>query len=119
MKMRGKLTSAGALNRKDAQRLRAHYANMRAQLEQSQRVITFARKQRGWTQAQLAKKLFVVPSAVSRYENGICKAPWEDLERIMPELAEMRQKGCMAYCPRPQLCVVGKCRFRRNGRPCK
>lgn len=98
-------------------RISLHYEKLRQKLEHEQRVITIAREARGWTQNDLGEKIYVSASAISRYENGTAPAPWEALEKVMPELAEMRQKGCMEYCPFPQPCVpTGKCKYRKLGR---
>ncbi len=98
-------------------RMALHYENLRLKLEKEQRVIVMAREARGWTQKDLGEKIYVSASAISRYENGTAPAPWGELEKVMPELTEMRQKGCMEYCPFPQPCVpTGKCIYRKLGR---
>lgn len=98
-------------------RMALHYEKLRQKLEKEQRVITIAREARRWTQDELGEMTHFSSSAISRYEGGTAKAPWEALEKVMPELAEMRQKGCMEYCPFPQPCVpTGKCIYRRLGR---
>ncbi|MBP3411930.1 MAG: helix-turn-helix transcriptional regulator [Oscillospiraceae bacterium] len=100
-----------------SEKQKARYESLRGCLEKKQRVITIARMRRGWSQERLARKIYCSVSAVSRYEAGTCPAPWEELFRVMPELKEMRVKGCMAYCPFPQPCVpTGRCRYRRKGR---
>lgn len=94
-----------------------HIDAQRVLLEKEQRVITIARVGRGWSQEDLAKIIHVTVATLSHYENGISPAPWDDLEKVMPELKEMREKGCMEYCPYPQPCVPTKqCIYRKVGR---
>ena len=85
----------------------------------SQRVITVARINRKMRQSDLAALLFYSPTVISHMENGYMPAPWDELERIMPELAEMREKGCAAYCDTPHICRIAPCKYTRRGRPRK
>lgn len=97
--------------------LAKHIDAQRGRFEKEQRVITIARRARGWSQDTLAKMIYVSVATLSHYENGISPAPWDDLEKVMPELKEMREKGCMEYCPYPQPCVpTKKCIYRKVGR---
>lgn len=56
-----------------------------------QEVIRQARLARGWTQAELAGRVYVSTSTVSHYENGRNLAPWDELYRVLPELEELRK----------------------------
>lgn len=56
-----------------------------------QEIIRQARLARGWTQKDLAQRLYVVKTMVYRYETGRTKAPWDELYRILPELKELRK----------------------------
>lgn len=56
-----------------------------------QEVIRQARKARGWTQKDLAKRLYVAKAMIYRYETGRIKAPWDELYRVLPELEELRK----------------------------
>lgn len=85
----------------------------------SQRVITIARINRKMRQSDLAALLFCSPTVISHTENGYMPAPWHELERVMPELAEMREKGCAAYCDTPHICRIAPCKYTRRGRPRK
>lgn len=107
--------------RKHSEKITRYYDSNSAKLERKQRVITIARMRRGMTQRELAAQVHVSDASISQYECGRIAAPWEALERVMPELKEMRKKGCEAYCSYPQPCVVtGRCKHRRIGhvRPC-
>lgn len=84
-----------------------------------QRIITIARRARGWRMDDLADRIFTAKSAVSKYESGLVRAPWELLYRVMPELREMRKKGCVSYCDSSHLCRLGRCKYGRRGRPRK
>ena len=84
-----------------------------------QRIITIARRARGWRMDDLAERIYTVTSAVSKYENGIIRAPWELLYGVMPELREMRENGCAYYCDQSHLCRLGLCKYGRRGRPRK
>lgn len=84
-----------------------------------QRIITIARRARGWRMIDLAERIYTVASAVSKYENGLIRAPWELLYDVMPELRVMRENGCAAYCDSPHLCRLGRCKYGRRGRPRK
>ena len=84
-----------------------------------QRIITIARRARGWRLDDLAERIYTVASAVSKYENGLVRAPWDLLYGIMPELREMRENGCAYYCDQSHLCRLGRCKYGRRGRPRK
>ena len=84
-----------------------------------QRIITIARRARGWRMDDLADRIYTVKSAVSKYENGLVRAPWDLLYGIMPELREMRENGCAHYCDQSHLCRLGRCKYGRRGRPRK
>lgn len=77
------------------------------------RCITIARKRMGLTRQELAEKVFLSQQTLMRWEKGmIRKIPWEELERAMPELAEIRKNGCEKYCSAPKACLGGgKCEF--------
>lgn len=113
------ILEARAQRAKEAERIEKYKGSLKDRLGESQRVIAIARKKRGWTQGQLAARLFVVHTAVSKYENGYAIAPWEDLMRVMPELEEMRKVGCHGYCPYAKACTGGDCKLQRRGRPLK
>ena len=88
-------------------------------LKKDQRIITIARRARGWRMDDLADRIYTAKSAVSKYENGLVRAPWELLYSIMPELREMRENGCAYYCDQTHLCRLGCCKYGRRGRPRK
>ena len=88
-------------------------------LKKDQRIITIARRARGWRMDDLADRIYTAKSAVSKYENGLVRAPWDLLYGIMPELREMRENGCAYYCDQPHLCRLGRCKYGRRGRPRK
>ena len=90
-----------------------------SRLGNSQRVITIARRRRGWRQIDLAERMYRRKEDISSYECGTAAAPWDELERVMPELAEMRVKGCAAYCDTPHICRIAPCKYSHNGRPRK
>lgn len=96
--------------------LSCHERN-REKLERVQRVIMFARKRAGMTQTQVAKRIYVTCGTMSCYECGKLKAPWEQLLEVLPELEEMREKGCEAYCKFSEECKDGKCKYRTRGIP--
>ena len=96
-----------------------HTAKMQAQYAKEQRIITIARLRRGWKQEDLAWKLGCEQTDVSRYELGKVRAPWKRMYAIMPELEQMREKGCAAYCDSAHLCRLGACKYGKRGRPRK
>ncbi len=98
---------------------RRHNVKNKSALGNSQRIITIARRKRGWRQEDLAQKMYRTKENISLYECGVELAPWDELERVMPELQEMRQKGCAFYCDTPTACRIGPCKFARKGRPRK
>lgn len=73
------------------------------------RCITLARVRAGLSQTELSEKLFYSGSVVSAWELGKREPPWEELEQSLPELAEIRRKGCAAYCDKGAECDDGKC----------
>ena len=95
------------------------YENNRRKLERVQRVITIARELRGMKQVELARRIFVAQPVLSNYEAGKLPAPWDALDQVMPELKEMREKGCEAYCDSAELCKTGLCKYRMRSRPKK
>ena len=94
-----------------------HIAKMQAQYAKEQRIITIARLRRAWRQEDLAERLGCEQTDVSRYELGKVRAPWKKLYAIMPELEQMRGKGCEAYCDSAHLCRLGACKYSKRGRP--
>ena len=68
---------------------RVHEKN-RIKYERTQRVITIARKRAGITQRELARRIYVATGTMACYESGKLKAPWDVLERELPELKHMR-----------------------------
>lgn len=55
-----------------------------------QKAIKSARRNRGWSQSDLAKIMGVSFQLVSHWESGRAKAPWDKLCKVMPELKEVR-----------------------------
>ncbi len=94
-------------------------AKNRMEIGNSQRIITIARLKRGWRQIDLADRMYRLKGDISLYERGAVKAPWDELYRVMPELAEMREQGCAAYCDTPHICRIAPCKYARKGRPRK
>lgn len=92
---------------------RVHEKN-RTKYEKVQRVITIARKRAGITQRELARRIYVATGTMACYESGKLKAPWDVLERELPELKHMREHSCEAYCPFAETCG-GVCKFRQKG----
>ena len=93
--------------------LSCHERN-RKKLERTQRVITFARKRAGLRQREVAAKIYVATGTLAHYEVGRLKAPWEALEKVLPELKEMREQTCEAYCEYSEACKDGLCRLRKH-----
>ena len=96
---------------------RKHKAKNRRELGNSQRIITIARRKRGWRQEDLGERMYRSKENISLYECGVELAPWDELDRVMPELAKMREKGCAFYCENPTACRIGPCIYARRGRP--
>lgn len=96
---------------------RTYQRHKKEAIGNSQRIITIARRRRGWTQATLAEKLWRITGDVSEIERGIRFAPWDELDHVMPELAEMWEHGCAFYCDTPEYCKehCGKCKFDQKG----
>lgn len=108
------MTEAQKAREKELERLRV------AKYEHTQRVIMIARRKRGMTIEDLADKLYVHPSTLQAWEGGRSKAPWDEIERVMPEVAEMREHGCLHYCEKVAQCQEsGVCAFRKKGKPKK
>ncbi len=81
------------------------------------RCITIARIRAGMTQYELADRLHYTTMSVGRWETGQRIAPWNLLSSVLPELPEIREKGCMAYCPKADECKKdGKCLISRLGK---
>ena len=99
----------------NCEKVKSIHERNREKYEREQRVIMFARRRAGLTQAQVAAKIFVAHGTMACYECGKLKAPWEVLERVLPELKEMRQQTCEAYCGFAQECKDGRCRYRTKG----
>lgn len=58
---------------------------------EEQSVIKKVRMARGWSQKRLADEIGKTVGAVSHYESGRVKAPWDKLIAVMPELKEARK----------------------------
>lgn len=82
-------------------------------------VIRIARMKRHWSLKDFADHIYYSTKHVSDFELGRSVAPWEVLYTAMPELKEMREKGCEAYCSQPRPCLGGgTCRYvARRERP--
>ena len=77
------------------------------------RYIMIARKRAGMTIDELAKKLYICGGTLKTWENGRKKKlPWDEIEPVLPEVKEIREKGCEAFCPSPKACLGGgKCYY--------
>lgn len=74
------------------------------------RCITIARVRARLTTRELAKRLFYSVALVANWERGVRHPHWNELYAILPELPEIRKKGCAAYCPKAEVCKKdGKC----------
>ena len=71
------------------------------------RCITVARVRAGMTQDLLGEKIYYNGNTVSTWEQGKNKPNWELLYNALPELPEIREKGCAAYCEKPTYCQNG------------
>lgn len=68
------------------------------------RCITIARVRAQMTSADLAEKLFFTSAYVRMWERGVREPHWDELYGVLPELPEIREKGCSAYCPKASIC---------------
>lgn len=77
------------------------------------RYIMIARKRAGMTIDELAKKLYICGGTLKKWESGRKKKlPWDEIEPVLPEVKEIREKGCEAFCPSPKACLGGgKCYY--------
>lgn len=71
------------------------------------RCITVARARAGMSQQMLADKIDYSIQTVANWEKGRGRAKWEELCKVLPELPEIRAKGCAAYCENPAYCQNG------------
>ena len=83
------------------------------------RCITIARVRADMKQHELAEKCYTEQATVSTWERGKIRPDWKMLEGILPELKDIRKKGCDAYCDHRDKCLVtGDCyygRYRSKG----
>ena len=78
------------------------------------RCITIARIRADMRQWELGEKIHAEQVTVSVWERGKNRPDWKLLERILPELAEIRKKGCTAYCGHASECISrGECYYAR------
>lgn len=78
------------------------------------RCITIARIRAEMKQWELGEKTIAEQASVSQWERGKVKPDWKLLEQILPELAEIRKKGCAAYCGHASVCINrGECYYAR------
>lgn len=78
------------------------------------RCITIARVRAGLTSAKVACLVHYTPCLVRDWERGVRTPHYEELYDILPELPEIREKGCVAYCPKANVCKKdGKCPMAR------
>ena len=78
------------------------------------RCITIARIRAEMKQWELGEKAIAEQASVSQWERGKVKPDWKLLEQILPELAEIRKKGCAAYCGHASVCIKrGECYYAR------
>ena len=68
------------------------------------RCITIARVRAEMTSAELAEKLYFTSAYVRMWERGVREPHWDELYGVLPELPEIREKGCAAYCPKASIC---------------
>lgn len=81
------------------------------------RCITIARVRAGMTSAEVARRLIYTVSLISLWERGARKPRWDELYAILPELPEIRKKGCAAYCPKAAWCKKdGHCLIARGAK---
>lgn len=77
------------------------------------RYIMIARKRAGMKIDELAEKLYISGATLKTWEKGRRKKlPWDEIETVLPEIKEIREKGCEAFCPAPKACLGGgKCYY--------
>ena len=77
------------------------------------RYIMIARKRAGMKIDELAEKLYICGATLKTWEKGKKKKlPWDEIETVLPEVKEIREKGCEAFCPSPKACLGGgKCYY--------
>lgn len=77
------------------------------------RYIMIARKRAGMKIDELAKKLYISGATLKTWEKGRKKKiPWDEIETVLPEVKEIREKGCEAFCPSQKACLGGgKCYY--------
>ena len=69
------------------------------------------------TSAEVARRLIYTVSLISLWERGARKPRWDELYAILPELPEIRKKGCAAYCPKAAWCKKdGHCLIARGAK---
>ncbi len=78
------------------------------------RCITIARIRAGMKQWEMGEQCFSEQAYVSLWERGKVRPDWNRLEQILPELPEIRKKGCAAYCGHADVCLArGECYYAR------
>ncbi len=81
------------------------------------RCITIARVRAKMTSVEVAKRLNYCTTLISLWECGVRHPHWEELYAILPELPEIRKKGCAAYCPKAEWCKQdGNCLIARGAK---
>lgn len=81
------------------------------------RSITIARVRAGMTSVEVARRLNYTVTTISLWETGVRKPHWDELCAILPELPEIREKGCAAYCPKAAWCKQdGNCLIARGAK---
>ena len=72
------------------------------------RYIMIARKRAGMRIDELAEKLYISGGTLKSWEKGRKKKlPWDEIETVLPEVKEIREKGCEAFCLSPKACIGG------------
>lgn len=106
MEVSGTRTSTTTVNKAHLPKVKNPYGEGRC--------ITIARIRAGMKQWQIGEKCFAEQAAVSSWETGKAKPDWEQLEKILPELPEIRKAGCNAYCNHAEECLSrGECYYGR------
>lgn len=72
------------------------------------RCITVARMRAGLSQKAAAALIYYSDHVVGEWERGKGRPKWDELYKILPELSEIRAKGCGAYCDKATECEDGK-----------
>lgn len=81
------------------------------------RCITIARVRAGMVSVEVARRLNYTVTTISLWETGVRKPHWDELYAILPELPEIRKKGCAAYCPKAAWCKQdGHCLIARGAK---